>query len=1094
MIHDVRRCLVLRDEFASTLKVAPARDCSENVAPFLSGPQAHTALSVSINEPHSELRGLFDEALFRAAERLVDEGRVTELRVLNAGGVVTGVVHEEAAGGANAKRRVYIRRASSAARPEGECSCGVARACTHVAAVLIAAAANASSNRTANERHAPVQPRVGSHEQRLYYVFNAPTLNLASAALDLSIWVAQSTPGKGVAIQSACLFSPRASGDTADTLPRYVDAADKRVLQCLPSPVSPLTVPTSQARAVLQLAVATGRAYWRSLEGRALRAGGTRSAHLEWTLASDGTQRMRLALPATMHVLLDTDPPLYIDAITNECGALELPCPLEVFHRYVAAHDIEPQDVESINARIAMEVHAEALPRLREIAVRTHEVCTPRPRLHLRDNGSAELLFVYGEIALENGSLPAGVSSVRRMHGDCLFEITRDLEAERQHLERIEAVLPKTQQDAAGWLSFMFESVPALERDGWDILIDAQYPHRLALAGDWCADVQANDDDWFDLRLCVTVDGELVNLLPALVDYLQGDLHNAHSIQLRTSERVFVRLDDGRFLPIAVERIQRIAQTLVELLDADALTSSQALKLPASQASRIAQVALDLERAPLQSNRESLRALIEQLRNFSGIEPLQAPPRFRATLRPYQQEGLGWLQFLRRTGLGGILADDMGLGKTVQTLAHLLIEKQQGRLAQPALIVSPVSVLGNWREEIRRFAPDLLALVIHGPNRKHLFAGIDRADVVITGYQTLMLDSEAFLRFDYSVVILDEAQVIKNARTNVAQAARALRARQRLCLTGTPMENHLGELWSLFEFLQPGLLGSERQFQRQYRMPIEKHGDRARAAALSRRIAPFVLRRTKGSVASDLPPRTQIVEHIELDERQRDFYDGIRLAMHRRVLETLAAQGHGRSRITLLDALLKLRQACCDPRLVSDDAETRAIPSAKLEWLIDKLPEFVASGRRILLFSQFTSMLRLIEAVVRELGIDYCLLTGETRERTALVERFQTGAIPLFLISLKAGGVGLNLTAADVVIHFDPWWNPAAEAQATDRAHRIGQQQPVFVYKLIAEGTVEEKILQLQADKHALASQLYGDENALPTRLTAEDLEALFAP
>ncbi|HEU4602090.1 MAG TPA: DEAD/DEAH box helicase, partial [Steroidobacteraceae bacterium] len=328
----------------------------------------------------------------------------------------------------------------------------------------------------------------------------------------------------------------------------------------------------------------------------------------------------------------------------------------------------------------------------------------------------------------------------------------------------------------------------------------------------------------------------------------------------------------------------------------------------------------------------------------------------------------------------------------------------------------------------------------------------------------------------------------------VSQAARELRSEHRLCLTGTPMENHLGELWSLFDFVQPGLLGDESEFQRDFRVPIERHGDRRRAGALQRRVRPFMLRRTKDMVARDLPAKTQIIEPILLDERQRDFYDGVRLAMHRRVREVLEQRGLARSHITVLDALLKMRQACCDPRLVEADAEehVESIPSAKLDWLRNVLPELVEEGRRILLFSQFTSMLAHIEALVRELGIEYCMLTGSTKNRTEVVSRFQSGAVPLFLISLKAGGVGLNLTAADTVIHYDPWWNPAVEAQATDRAHRIGQEQPVFVYKLVAQHTIEEKILELQARKQALADQLYSHEGFNTAQMSAADIEALF--
>jgi SNF2 family DNA or RNA helicase len=486
---------------------------------------------------------------------------------------------------------------------------------------------------------------------------------------------------------------------------------------------------------------------------------------------------------------------------------------------------------------------------------------------------------------------------------------------------------------------------------------------------------------------------------------------------------------------------------------------------------------------------------------------LPAPANFRGELRPYQQEGLGWLQFLRKFRLGGILADDMGLGKTVQTIAHIALEIENARLSKPVLIVAPVSALGNWQHEFARFAPGLSVHTWHGAQRRKSMQRLNGAQVIITAYPLLLIDSEVLLPRDFGLVILDEAQMIKNPGAKVSQTARALRAECRLCLSGTPIENHLGELWSLFDFLQPGLLGDERHFQRHYRTPIERNGDRSRAEALSARLAPFLLRRTKDSVAKELPPKVEIVESITLDEKQRDFYDGVRLAMHQRIQEVVRQQGLARSQITILDALLKLRQVCCDPRLVAvdggesrgqrDDADERTregIPSAKLEWLATVLPELVAEGRRILLFSQFTSMLRLIESLVNGLAIPYCLLTGETKDRTAVVERFQSGEVPLFLISLKAGGTALNLTAADTVIHYDPWWNPAVEAQATDRAHRIGQTKSVFVYKLIAEGSVEERMLQLQADKRALAGRLYTEKSASPTALAAEDLEMLLAP
>ncbi|MGH8307444.1 MAG: DEAD/DEAH box helicase, partial [Gammaproteobacteria bacterium] len=365
--------------------------------------------------------------------------------------------------------------------------------------------------------------------------------------------------------------------------------------------------------------------------------------------------------------------------------------------------------------------------------------------------------------------------------------------------------------------------------------------------------------------------------------------------------------------------------------------------------------------------------------------------------------------------------------------------------------------------------------------------------IVLTTYALLPRDAKVLAAQEYRAVILDEAQAIKNPKAKAAQIVRGLKARQRLCLTGTPMENHLGELWSLFHFLMPGFLGDERHFKRLYRTPIEKHGDTERQAALARRIAPFMLRRTKEQVAAELPPKTEILRTVELESAQRDLYESIRLAMHEKVRQEIEKKGFARSQIVILDALLKLRQVCCDPRLLKLTSAKKVKQSAKLALLMDMLPDLIEEGRRILLFSQFTSMLALIEPELAARELPYVLLTGDTRDRATPIDRFQSGHVPLFLISLKAGGTGLNLTAADTVIHYDPWWNPAVERQATDRAHRIGQDKNVFVYKLITQGTVEEKITELQARKQALADGLFGKKRTNASAITAEDLTMLLS-
>jgi superfamily II DNA or RNA helicase len=911
-------------------------------------------------------------------------------------------------------------------------------------------------------------------------------------------------------------FTIRSSLGDAD-FPRYVERDDKEILRALgaagtqarPDLGDAWDISGDSANTLVRQIVTTGRAFWQSLGGPVLRAGKARQLPFAWQASPNGNQELRCGAGASVDVFPDIEPAMYIDSETAEVGPLESVQPMSLVRRYWQQSPITPEEVGATNERIARDG---PFPTLQVFPVHKHSLSTLTARLTLLPGPRATLYFIYNGLPVDSERLQDESATVRQMMDGALYELPRDHGLERQWRTRLVQLLP-TATNREVWLNFMLEAIPALQADGWEVLVAADFPYRIARADDWYGDLESDRrQGWFNLRLGVIVDGQHVNLLPALARYLQTSLAAGDQTSLatdattappesreanagcRVGEQWLVALDDGRYLPIAIERIQRIANTLVELFDRDGLSAQQALSLPTSHTGRVVQLARELNGPALRSNDTTLRALLDDLEASGGIKSLAAPAGFRATLRPYQEEGLGWLQFLRRHGLGGILADDMGLGKTVQTLAHLALEKQQGRLRKPSLIVAPVSTLGNWQQEVQRFTPELSVLLLHGSRRRESFPLIAQVDVVITGYSLLQLDSEVLLAQEYYLLILDEAQTIKNPRAKVSGMARALRAEHRLALTGTPVENHLGELWSLFDCVQPGLLRDERNFQRHYRTPIEKEGNRSRAQALAQRLAPFLLRRTKDAVAKDLPPKTEIVETLAFDERQRDFYDAIRLASHRRIQEVVQQQGLARSQITILDALLKLRQACCDPRLLRVGSGNTEIPSAKLEWLTSVLPELIDEGRRVLVFSQFTSMLRLIEAAVTALGIPYCLLTGETQNRSDVIARFQSGGAPLFLISLKAGGTGLNLTAADTVIHYDPWWNPAVEAQATDRAHRIGQDKPVFVYKLIAQDTVEERILQLQADKHELASRLYTQGGASPASWTSTDIEALFAP
>ncbi len=508
-----------------------------------------------------------------------------------------------------------------------------------------------------------------------------------------------------------------------------------------------------------------------------------------------------------------------------------------------------------------------------------------------------------------------------------------------------------------------------------------------------------------------------------------------------------------------------------------------------------------------------LAQLAGRLRGLSDVAEAATPPGCTAQLRPYQRRGLAWLQGLSQAGAGGILADDMGLGKTVQAIAHLVAEQVAGRLTEPALVVAPASVIGTWRRECARFAPGLRVLLHHGPGRTRREQELLAAQLVVTSYATLLRDQRLLTGVRWSVVIADEAQVLGAATAKSSAAVRALQARQRLALSGTPLSNHLGELHTLISWTMPGLLGTAAQFARAFRGPIEEHADGKRAELLRRRIAPFLLRRTKQAVAPELPPRNQMVVRLTLEEGQRELYESIRLAMDARIREVLAAKGLAASSFEVLACLSRLRMCCCDPRLVhrSEDpqagaplgprsapriaAEDDQLGSAKLSWLRATLPEMIEEGRRILLFSQFTSWLDLVEReVLAEAGIPSVRLDGSTTKRDEVVARFQAKEVPLFLLSLKAGGVGLTLTAADTVIIADPWWNPAAEDQAADRAHRIGQDQTVFVYRLVAEDTVEDRILTLQERKRSLAALLVDQDGQAIPKMNEAEIMALLAP
>ncbi|WP_018228332.1 DEAD/DEAH box helicase [Methyloversatilis universalis] len=901
------------------------------------------------------------------------------------------------------------------------------------------------------------------------------------------------------------------------------DAIRKRAV----SVFVPFELRGADGLAVLRAALDTGRCVVRADEGsdetRPLKPGEARAGQLEWQTEKLGVRAL-LACSPPADWTLPTDPPWYLDVARGMAGEITHPAreavqavlelPLLTTAELPLVAEALAQAAPMLPSPLGRD--ASSLPRI-ETELRPVLKMASLPVWHVKphrryDKALGHALYDIATVALSYGQAKFAATDsadLATLPNGRAVRVTRDLAAEQAALALLGEVgfapvqarwlqmyesLPVGAlglESEEAWARFFGDAAARLTRAGWQIECPPDFRHRVLVVDEWHAELDENENGWLELSLGIDVGGRRLDLAPLLYALFKRDGRWLDPIALdrmRDEDTTDLFTAEGERIIVPAGRIKPLARTLVDLFDSPA---GGALQVSRMDAPRLAD-ALDAK-----WTREGFRSIeqwVDRLRGMQGVAPVEPPAGFGIELRPYQREGLAWLQHLRAHDLGGILADDMGLGKTAQTLAHLLTEKRAGRLDHPALVVLPTSLVFNWQREAARFAPELRVLKLHGPDRAKLFERIPEHDVCLTTYPLLWRDHEKLAAHDYHLLILDEAQTVKNAGSQAARAVRLLRARHRLCLTGTPLENHLGELWAQFDFLLPGFLGEQKNFTRGWRTPIEKHGDPIRRELLARRVAPFILRRRKDDVAADLPPKTEVVRTVELTGRQRDLYETVRVAMDKRVRDEIAHRGFARARIVILDALLKLRQVCCDPRLLKSDSATRVKERAKLELLMDMLENLLAEGRKVLVFSQFTGMLDLIHEQLVEAGIGSVMLTGDTQNREAVVRRFQEGTVPVFLISLKAGGVGLNLTAADTVIHYDPWWNPAAENQASDRAHRIGQDKPVFVYKLIVAGSIEERIVALQEKKAALAEGILGNDEAALEKFGENDLAALFEP
>ena len=861
------------------------------------------------------------------------------------------------------------------------------------------------------------------------------------------------------------------------------------------------------------------------------------SPQLEWETHSDGSATPEVTFPCN-GILLPTEPAYFLNTDNSENPTLHIvdtsEHSQETINHWQNGPTIPARHLDTITPQLA-KTHLPT-PKKRQHKKLPQTTPIPHLKLHRKNPFShgglhmsgqpdpiiGEISFDYhGHLFSPNLTLPPPEeASFTVITDDTILEIPRDMPTEEKFIAQLleehqmtpafehdtnlnnkhfSAILPNSAPSGWDmvWTVFTTFSIQDLKKEGWQIDQESSAQFEVwDIEADQLdtglAEMPDHGIDWFQFQSSyLTPDGEKRSLLPLLSDLLERirpeELEELIANTDDTERSLFKDPETGDLLTLPVPKILALVKNIYDLFGME----SPDQPLHKIQAANIADE-LNLDSS------KTLRALADlgnNLKNITTLPKPKVPKSIKAELRDYQLDGYHWLQFLARHSLHGILADDMGLGKTLQTLTHIQAEVSSRRTQKsPSLVVAPTSVVGNWEAEAKKFCPKLKVLFLHGLDRKDKFDQIDSHHLVLTTYGLLVRDFEILKEHQFHIVALDEAQYIKNPASKASKLACKLNARHRVSLSGTPIENHLGELWSQMRFLMPGLLGSQEAFRKHFRTPIEKHHDPEAQTALNRRVAPLILRRTKDEVATELPEKTHILHTIPLNKQQIDLYETVRASMDKRIRDAISSKGLAKSQIIVLDALLKLRQICCHPQLLKIPAAQKITHSAKLDFLTtDLLPTLIEEGRKILLFSTFTSMLKLIEDHLKEENIPYAKITGQTQKRQKQIDHFQNGDARVFIISLKAGGTGLNLTAADTVIHYDPWWNPAAENQATDRAHRIGQTKPVFVHKLICEGSIEQRIQELQAQKSALVDALLTSETS-KLKMDQHTLQNLLSP
>jgi len=704
----------------------------------------------------------------------------------------------------------------------------------------------------------------------------------------------------------------------------------------------------------------------------------------------------------------------------------------------------------------------------------------PVKRIYLEEENKEmkiTLKYAYGEHEVSYDENETTTSFFR---GKKIFRIIRNKKAEEEARAEIKQFYVKEIQPGVftprgNPIHFLFDSLLSIKEMGFEIFGEASLTKfKVNTSTPSFSFSVSSGIDWFDVSTEISFNGTSI-AFDALLDAIKH-------------KREYVQLKDGSLGILPQKWLNKFkrAFSFGELVKNETAPDKPTIRFSKLQVNAID---LLLEDAEIKAD-EKYNEHLERLNSFKNIRQYNIPSSFKNVLRPYQSKGFDWLNFLKEYRFGGILADDMGLGKTIQVLSLLLNEKENGK-EFPDLVVAPTSVVFNWISEAQKFAPSLKILNHTGTNRiKENTLHFEEYDVVITSYSIVLKDIQHFIERKFNYLILDESQKIKNPAAKTARLIKAIKSEYRLCLTGTPVENNLIELWSQMSFLNPGMLGSLNKFQETFVKSIQKNNDDSASEYLKKIVYPFILRRKKEVVAKELPEKTEVIQYCEMDSNQQRIYNIWKNSIREEILKEIETKGIKKSGIKVIEGLLRLRQICNHPLLVKENYKSK---SGKFEEFKEQLENVLEEGHKVLVFSQFVGMLEIIKEYLIRQNIAFEYLTGNTKDREKCVNNFQeNNNVKIFLISLKAGGFGLNLTAADYVFHYDPWWNPAVEAQATDRTHRIGQSKNVFVYKFITKDSVEEKILLLQNKKKKLVENIITSETGILKNLTKDDINILF--